>query len=228
MAQRSFTIGIVDDEEAEARETIVFEVRTEGDHRSPEHTVTIRDDDTTVIRNASVVNGPGADGVWSDREPVELEVRYNYPVEVEQPSDCWAYNDDGTCRESGPFLVVSFRSDARPGYGRVLSTPLAPYEGGSGTNRLRVRLHGGRGRGRREGRVGGGQRHPAAGRDDPSARGRGGRVGVHEHAGEAGRCGEAGRARVDGGRGGTGKGQVRRSGAVYASGPAAEPGHGGG
>ena len=92
------------------------------------------------IRNVRVVSGPGADGVWSAGERVELEVRYNYPVVVEQPSsyyDCWSYNDDGTCKPPGPFLVVGFRSDARPGYGRVLSTPLASYVGGSGTSRAR-------------------------------------------------------------------------------------------
>ena len=66
-----------------------------------------------------------------------------------------------------------------------------------GDGHAELRLHGGRGRGRRAARGGGGeQRHLPARRDDPSARGRGRRaVGVHEHAGEAGRCGEAGRRR---------------------------------
>ena len=37
----------------------------------------------------------------------------------------------------GPYVLVSFRDDARPGYGTSLSTPLAPYVGGSGTATLR-------------------------------------------------------------------------------------------
>ena len=89
------------------------------------------------IRNVNlVVNGPDADGVWRTGERVVVEVRYDKPVVVER-SDCWTYNADGTCRPSGPYMVVSFRSDARPGYGEVLSTALAPYESGSGTDTLR-------------------------------------------------------------------------------------------
>ena len=89
------------------------------------------------VRNVRVVSGPGADGVWSAGERVELEVRYSLPVVVEQPEDCWSYNDNGTCRDAGPYVLVAFRSDARPGYGKVLSTPLVPYVGGSGTDTLR-------------------------------------------------------------------------------------------
>ena len=103
-------------------------------------TFTIINDDTTAMRNVTVVSGPGPDGVWSAGERVELEVRYNLPVVVEQPSsyyDCWSYYDDGTCRPPGPFVVVVFRSDARPGYGEVLSVALVPYVSGSGTNTLR-------------------------------------------------------------------------------------------
>ena len=88
------------------------------------------------IRNVTVVSGPGADGVWSTGERVVVEVRYDKPVVVER-SDCWTYNADGTCRPSGPYMVVAFRDDARPGYGQSLSTPLAPYEDGSGTDTLR-------------------------------------------------------------------------------------------
>ena len=89
------------------------------------------------VRNVSIVNGPGSDGVWSAGERVEVEVVYPVPVVVEKPEDCWSYNADGTCRESGPFVLVVFRDDARPGYGKSLSTPLAPYVGGSGTATLR-------------------------------------------------------------------------------------------
>ena len=88
------------------------------------------------IRNVSIVNGPGSDG-WSAGERVEVEVVYPVPMVVEKPEDCWSYNADGTCRESGPFVLVVFSDDARPGYGKSLSTPLAPYESGSGTATLR-------------------------------------------------------------------------------------------
>ena len=88
------------------------------------------------IRNVRLVGGPGSDdGVWSTGERVVVEVRYDKPVVVEQ-SDCWTYNADGSCRPSGPYMLVAFRSDARPGYGGTLSTPLAPYVRGSGTNVL--------------------------------------------------------------------------------------------
>ena len=89
------------------------------------------------VRNVGVVNGPGSDGVWSAGERVELEVVYPEPMVVEKPEDCWSYNADGTCKPSGPFVLVVFRDDARPGYGTSLSTPLAPYVGGSGTTTLR-------------------------------------------------------------------------------------------
>ena len=47
VAERSFTIGIVDDQEGEMDETIVFRVATSSDE-SPKHTITIRDDDAAV------------------------------------------------------------------------------------------------------------------------------------------------------------------------------------
>ena len=136
VAQRSFNIGIVDDREAEGDETIAFYVTT-GTYRSPDHTIILRDDDTPVLRNVRLVGGPGSDGVWRTGERVYVEARYSLPVVVERPEDCWSYNDDGTCRPLGPFVVVAFRSDARPGYGEWLSAQLAPYVGGSGTATLR-------------------------------------------------------------------------------------------
>ena len=87
------------------------------------------------IRNVTLVNGPGGDGVWSAGERVELEVRFAKPVVVERPA-CWD-NGDGQCREPGPYVVVAMRDDSRPGHGSVLSTPLVPYESGSGTATLR-------------------------------------------------------------------------------------------
>ena len=87
------------------------------------------------IRNVTLVNGPGGDGVWSAGERVELAVRFAEPVVVERPA-CWD-NGDGQCREPGPYVVVAMRDDSRPGHGSVLSTPLVPYVSGSGTATLR-------------------------------------------------------------------------------------------
>ena len=139
VAQRSFTIGIVDDTEAERAETIVFQVGTPA-NSSPKRTIRIRDNDTPVMRNVTLVSGPGPDEVWSAGEQVELEVRYTLPVVVEQqPSsyyECWAYNADGTCKPPGPYVAVAFRSDARPGYGEVLGVARVQYASGSGTATL--------------------------------------------------------------------------------------------
>ena len=88
-----------------------------------------------VIRSVAVVTGPGSDGVWSTGEWVEVEVRYDKPVVVEQP-EYWE-NTDGDRFPPGPYVLVVFNSDARLGYGQSLSTPLAPYVGGSGTATLR-------------------------------------------------------------------------------------------
>ena len=135
VAQRSFTIGIVDDTEAERAETIEFQVGTPSD-TSPKRTIRIRDNDTPVMRNVTLVSGPGPDGVWSAGERVELEVRYSLPVVVAQSEECWSYNADGTCKPSGPSVAVAFRSDARPGYGEVLGVARVQYASGSGTDTL--------------------------------------------------------------------------------------------
>ena len=108
------------------------------------------------MRNVTVLSGPGPDGVWSAGERVELEVRYSLPVVVKQPR-YWV-NADGARHPPGPYMLVSFRSDARPGYGEGLSAPLAPYVGGSGTDTLRFAYTVGAGRGRRAARGGGGRR----------------------------------------------------------------------
>ncbi len=167
---------------------------------------------STRIRNVTVVNGPGSDGVWRAGERVELQVRFARPVVVEQP-ECWD-NGDGECRTPGPFVLVAFRSDARPGYGEVLSTPLVPYVGGSGTATLRFAYT--------VGAAEDGTRGVGAADDGMLLRGatirtlEGGEGDseVYEHTGDAGhRAGEQ-RARVDGGREGPGGGsgsRVRRS-----------------
>ena len=103
---------------------------------SPIGTGRTAEPEPALIRNVAVVNGPGADGVWSTGERVEAEVRYSRPVAVEQP-DCWTYDADGTCRPPGPFVALAFRTAGHPGYGYGVSHALATYEGGSRTRVLR-------------------------------------------------------------------------------------------
>ena len=71
--------------------------------------------EAAVIRSMTVVNGPGADGVWSTGERVEVRVRYSLPVAVERP-ECWD-NGDGVCRTPGPFVALVFGTGERPGHG---------------------------------------------------------------------------------------------------------------
>ena len=90
--------------------------------------------ESALIRSVAVVNGPGADGVWSTGERVEVEVRYSLPVAVEQPESGENAAGGGT---PGPFVALVFRTAGHPGYGYGVSHALATYEGGSGTRVLR-------------------------------------------------------------------------------------------
>ncbi len=140
----TFNVATADDATDEENETFTVRLSNLSSNSQigdPGATGTIIDDDVSpfepaTIRSVTVVSGPVADGVWSTGERVVVEVRYDKPVVVEK-SECWTYNADGTCRPSGPYMLVAFRSDARPGYGQSLSTPLAPYVGGSETDTLR-------------------------------------------------------------------------------------------
>ena len=131
VAQRSFTIGIVDDREAEAAETIVFEVHTQSG-RSPRHTITIRDDDTPVLRNVALVSGPGSDGVWSagERGP---------------PGGGARLRDTGLRRR--PHRHPASRLRAHRHRAR-LPPRLAPQIGAQGHSRVRGRARGDAARGR--------------------------------------------------------------------------------
>ncbi len=95
-----------------------------------------------VSSNAELGSGATAKGtIRDDDDPPAVSFgAASYAVDeggsVERP-ECWTYHADGSCRPPGPYVLVAFRSDARPGYGEVLSDPPAPYVGGSGTDRLR-------------------------------------------------------------------------------------------
>ena len=136
----TFRVPMVDDTADEEDET--FSVRLSNfswnsQIGNPTAKGVITDNDESpfepaTVRNVTVLNGPGPDGVWSAGERVELEVRYSLPAAVVEQPECWD-NGYGQCRKPGPFVLVAFRDGAR----KVLSTPLVPYVSGSGTVRLR-------------------------------------------------------------------------------------------
>ena len=122
----TFSVATADDATDEENETFTVRLSNLSSNSQigdPGATGTIIDDDVSpfepaTIRSVTVVSGPGAEGVWSTGERVEVEVRYDKPVVVERP-DCWTYNADGSCRPPGPYMLVAFRSDARPRYGGI-------------------------------------------------------------------------------------------------------------
>ena len=81
MAQHAFTIGIVNDREAEADETIVFFVTT-GSDESPEHTITIRDDDTIRVTSVVVASAPQSGDTYRSYETIVFTVTFSDPVRV--------------------------------------------------------------------------------------------------------------------------------------------------
>ena len=78
VAEGSFMIGIVDDEEAEKNETIVFYVATTA-NESPEQTITIRDDDT-YITSVVVANAPESGDTYRLYETIVFTVSFSEPV----------------------------------------------------------------------------------------------------------------------------------------------------
>ena len=141
--EATFTVATADDAADEEDETFLVRLSNfswNSQIGDPTATGVITDNDVSpfepsVVRNVTVLSGPGPDGVWSAGERVELEVRYSLPVVVRQPR-YWV-DADGARHPPGPYMLVSFRADARPGYGQSLGVALVPYESGSGTDRLR-------------------------------------------------------------------------------------------
>ena len=80
VAQRSFTIGIVDDEEAEKNETIVFTVEA-GEGESIEQTIVIRDDET-YITSVVVASEPQSGDTYRLHETIVFTVSFSVPVEL--------------------------------------------------------------------------------------------------------------------------------------------------
>ena len=83
VAQRSFTIGIVDDGEAENHETIVFTVEA-GKGESPRQTITIRDDDT-YITSVVVANAPQSGDTYRLYETILFTVTFSESVRAWGP-----------------------------------------------------------------------------------------------------------------------------------------------
>ena len=99
---------------------------------SPSGRARTTEPETTVLRNVRVVNGPGADGVWSRGERVRVQVRYSLPVTVERPEPHEVA--EGAIR--GPVVALAFGTGDRPGHGHPVSSALAEFTGGSGTETL--------------------------------------------------------------------------------------------
>ena len=141
--EATFTVATADDAADEEDETFLVRLSNfswNSQIGDPTATGVITDNDVSpfepsVVRNVTVLSGPGPDAVWSAGERVELEVRYSLPVVVRQPR-YWV-DADGARHPPGPFVTVAFRSGARPGYGQSLGVALVPYVRGSGTDRLR-------------------------------------------------------------------------------------------
>ena len=141
--EATFTVATADDAADEEDETFLVRLSNfswNSQIGDPTATGVITDNDVSpfepsVVRNVTVLSGPGPDGEWSAGERVELEVRYSLPVVVRQPR-YWV-DADGARHPPGPYMLVSFRADALPGYSEGLSAPLVPYEEGSGTDTLR-------------------------------------------------------------------------------------------
>ena len=83
VAQRSFTIGIVDDGEAENHETIVFTVEA-SKGESPRQTITIRDDDT-YITSVVVANAPQSGDTYRLYETILFTVTFSESVRAWGP-----------------------------------------------------------------------------------------------------------------------------------------------
>ena len=82
VAERSFSIGIVDDGESEPDETIVFHVRTNiSVYRSATQTIVIRDDDTYVT-SVVVASAPQSGDTYRLYETILFTVTFSEPVEV--------------------------------------------------------------------------------------------------------------------------------------------------
>ena len=82
VAERSFSIGIVDDGEGEPDETIVFHVRTNiSVYRSATQTIVIRDDDT-YITSVVVASAPQSGDTYRLYETILFTVTFSEPVEV--------------------------------------------------------------------------------------------------------------------------------------------------
>ena len=107
VAEPSFTIGIIDDQEAEVAETIVFTVKF-SEVETPAHTITIRDNDASDMPT---------DLQAAPRSPTVIQLAWTAPADVGSFS-ITGYRVEASENASGPWVVVAADTrNTRPSWG---------------------------------------------------------------------------------------------------------------
>ena len=107
VAEPSFTIGIIDDQEAEVAETIVFAVKLGGD-QTPAHTITIRDND-------AVASDRPTDLQAAPRSPTVIQLAWTAPSAGS--FSITGYRVEASENARGPWSVVAATRNTRPSWG---------------------------------------------------------------------------------------------------------------
>ena len=109
VAEPSFTIGIIDDQKAEAAETIVFTI-TLGNDRSPARTITIRDNDAIATGRPTGLKA-------TPRSPTGIQLSWTAPENVGSFS-ITGYKIEASENTGGPWVVVAADTrNTRPSWG---------------------------------------------------------------------------------------------------------------
>ena len=110
VAEPSFTIGIIDDREAELAETIVFRVKF-SEVETPAHTITIRDNDAIVPGRPTGLQA-------APRSPTVIQLSWTAPEYVGSSSITAGYRVEASENASGPWSVVAADTrNTRPSWG---------------------------------------------------------------------------------------------------------------
>ena len=108
VAEHSFTIGIIDDQEAEVAETIVFTVKF-SEVETPAHTITIRDND-------AVASDRPTDLQAAPRSPTVIQLAWTAPSAGS--FSITGYRVEASENASGPWVVVAADTrNTRPSWG---------------------------------------------------------------------------------------------------------------
>ena len=109
VAEPSVTIGIIDDQKAEAAETIVFTI-TLGNDRSPARTITIRDNDAIATGRPTGLKA-------TPRSPTGIQLSWTAPENVGSFS-ITGYKIEASENTGGPWVVVAADTrNTRPSWG---------------------------------------------------------------------------------------------------------------